>query len=127
MKKLLVFLVLLTFGNAFAVSDLTLRKSYGAHTTACTATAVASTNDNRSGPYPVVNGSGLYLVYGYTSANDFTGVAIKCLQGDSSVTVDSVEGVKISSGEKQIWTFSNNYISCQTGSGSGYYDVCLME
>ena len=106
--------------------DRTMAAVHGAQLEACTATAVASTNVNRSGPYTA---GAMYLVYGYTSATDFTGIGIKCIQGPSSVTVASVEGRKISAGEKQVLTFrtGNLYISCQTGSGSGYYDVCRLD
>ena len=107
-------------------ADKTLAKVYGSHLTACTATAVDSTNPNRVGP---LTAGASYMIYGYTSASDFTGVAIKCLQGTVAVTVEAAEGVKMAGGEKQIWLVqgANTYISCQTGSGSGYYDVCMME
>lgn len=122
----LLFLCLPNSGDSAPSADKTLASVYGSHITACTATAVASTNANRSGPYKA---GALYLIYGYTSATDFTGIGIKCIQGGSSVTVASQEGKKLAAGEKQVWTFpaGNLYISCQTGSGSGYYDVCLME
>lgn len=118
----LLLLPTLAFAQRYTV-DLT--DIYSAHTAVCTATALAATGHNRSGPYT----GGLYLVYGYTSATDFTGAAMKCLQGTSAVTVNAVEGVKFTVGEKQQWIFKgdNTYISCQTGSGTGVYDVCGMR
>jgi hypothetical protein len=118
-------LLLLHADRVLAWSDDVLVKVYGAHKTACTATAVAATGDNKAGPFS----TGYYMVYAYTSSTDFTGVAMKCIQGGSSITVDSVEGVKFAAGEKQIWEFKSgaNYISCQTGSGSAVYDVCIQQ
>jgi hypothetical protein len=121
MKWFLLGLFLI--GSAYA-ADSYLVKIYGQHRSACTATSVAATGDNRSGPFA----AGLYLIYAYTSSSDFTGVSMKCIQGNSSVTVDSTEGVKFAAGEKQIWTLvTSDYISCQTGSGSAVYDVCKQE
>lgn len=118
---LLCLLVFLFCGTAGAA---TIDKVYSGHSTVCTATAVATTGTNRVGPLS----SGYYQIYGYVSATDFSGLAIKCLMGDSSVTVNSVNGIKLSSGEKQIWYVgAGTYISCQTGTGTGFYDVCKQD
>lgn len=136
MKKLLVILLFLpglsladsptwpatsTKGNA----GRTIDQIYGAFTTACTQTAVTSTGANRT---VALMANRRYVIYGYTSSSDFTGIAIKCLQGGSDVTVAGAEGKKIPAGSQDIWWIpaSATYISCQTGSGSGFYDVCPL-
>jgi hypothetical protein len=120
-KKLLVLSLLVATG-AFAASDDTIKAVYGPHVSECTTTAVASTNANLSGPFTAGK---LYLIYGYTSATDFTGIGIKCLQGTSAVTVASKNGVKIPAGGTGWYFYGTGlYLSCQTGTGSGYYDVC---
>jgi hypothetical protein len=116
--------VLMLTSTAFA-AEWTLVHSYGSHNAVCTQTAVGSTNANRA----TMTTPGLYEVYGYTSSTDFTGVAIKCLQGGASVTVNAVEGTKIPAGAHVQWRFDAGSlsISCQTGSGSGFYDVCPLN
>jgi hypothetical protein len=124
MKPLFIFLILFFAIPAFAGSDATLVQVYGSHSTACTATAVDSSNANLSGPFVVGKA---YLIYGYASATDFTGIPIKCLAGGATVNVNGAAGVKLAAGEKQVWVLNKNYLSCQTGSGSGFYDVCKMD
>ena len=98
---------------------------YGRHTSACTQQTVASTGTN----IITVSTHGLYEIYAYVSSTDFTGIAIKCLQGDSTVTVAGVEGTKIPANAHVYWRFGPGYytISCQTGSETGVYDVCPLE
>lgn len=127
MKRLFGLAALLlvpTMLGAQESAEWILNQAYASHPTVCTATAVDSTNANQVGP---LTAGKSYLIYGYVSATDFTGVAIKCLQGNSSVTVNAKAGVKFTAGEKQIWYITNDYkyISCQTGSGTGFYDVCV--
>jgi hypothetical protein len=98
----------------------------GAHSAVCQAIAVDSTNANKSA---ILNDGATYQIYGYTSATDFTAIGISCLAGPTSVNVTAATGVKILAGNKEPWTMHspNLYISCKTGSGSGYYDICKQE
>lgn len=122
MKSLIMFLVVFLFCGSLGAA--TIDKVYMGHSSVCTATAVASTGTNTSGPFS----AGHYQIYGYVSATDFTGLGIKCLVGAAAVTVDSKAGIKLSVGEKQIWYLPiNSYLSCQTGTGSGFYDVCKQD
>jgi hypothetical protein len=134
MKKFLL-LPLLLFTTAvlaqYTSADKVLSTVYSAHRSVCIATAVDATNAN----VPAASGTpipftGWNEIYGYTSATDFTGVGIECLQGaDATVTVHEKVGTKIPAGSHVVWYFGSNsdYISCQTASGSGYFDVCPLE
>lgn len=69
-----------------------------------------------------------YVIYGYNTA-DFSGLAIKCIQGTSTVDVTGQQGKKIFAGTQEVWLIQggNTAISCQTATGSGVYDVCLLQ
>ena len=128
MKSLLVCLILFAttaFGQ-YASTDKILSKAYSSHTQVCTATGVDASNANVAGPFT----EGWYEIYGFTSATDFTGVGIECLQGaTNAVTVASKNGTQIPAGSHVIWYFRSvsDYISCQTGSGTGFYHVCPLD
>ena len=128
MKRFLGLCLLLALTTLPSQADVNsiFGSVYGAHTSECTSTTMDATNANVAGPF--VAGK-LYMIYGYTSSVDFTGVAMKCIQGPVSVTVNAKEGMKFTAGEKQIWIFKTNqtYISCQTGSLTGVYDVCKQD
>ena len=124
MNRAALFLFFVLFSvSAFAFD--TLGSVYGGGTTVCQQSSVDSTNAN---PITVPK-SGLYEVRGYVSNTDFTGVAIKCLQGSSSVTVNGVNGWKVAAGASVVRFFGGGKltISCQTGSSAGYYDVCYQD
>ena len=122
MKKIVILLFVLF---PFLASAEVLETVYSSTTVACQQSAVASTGTNTI----TVTKNGYYEIKGYVSNTDFSGLAIKCLQGGTTVTVNSVNGFKIPAGDSEIRLFAggSRSISCQTGSGSGYYDVCLMD
>jgi len=123
MKKLVLTMLVVLFPLAASAID-TLASVYSSATTVCTQSAVSTTGANLI----TVTKPGYYEIMGYVLA-DYTGLAMKCLQGGATVTVNAVNGWKMPSGSSKIRYFggSSMSISCQTPTGSGYYDVCYLD
>ena len=125
MKQFVAFFLLL-FSTHVLADDSVIAKVYGSHTAACIQTAVAATGANSM----TVTKPGVYEIYGYTSGTDFSGITINCIQGNAGTSVAGIVGTKIPADAHVYWKFSSGAsltISCQTGSGSGYYDVCFLR
>lgn len=124
MKKLFVVMLVSLFPFVASAID-TIGSVYSSGTTVCSSSAVETTGTNRI----TVTNSGYYEIFAYTAADDYAGVAVKCLQGDATVTVDSVNGWKVAAGASKIRYFGggSKSISCQTPTGSGFYDVCFQD
>lgn len=134
-KIFFYFLLIVTSlfaSDIYKDSGQILSTVYGLQTAGCTQVSVTQTGHNRSGPYTAGK---RYLVYGYDgAANAYgTGVALRCVWGDSSVDVTSLAGSKVGevifANQQRVYavTAGSLYISCISESASKKFDVCGIQ
>lgn len=130
MKKIVFFMTLMLTLNVFGQSAALFETIYGPLQTGCIQTSVTTSGANRS--VQLTNGK-RYLLYGVDSTAGMNGATIRCIQGGSTIDVNSIGGslvgfVVFSSQQTviQVRSSANAFVSCISQAATQKYELCVM-